>query len=162
MLKRILRLVVAHPVATLFVVFCLVLIGFAISARTGADPDDARIAQALATPTSITAAFAQFDIALREAPRPDDLGDGVVALTNFDADEFNPALSAEEGYVTVLVFPDEDARVAHEETLVGDAARVFARANVAVLYAPGLRDLSDKIGELVPPIPVRIDITPEP
>lgn len=166
MLKRILRMLLRHPIATLFVVVCLSLIGFAVATRSGAEPDDARIAAALAGPMALTGAFAEFGVTLNELAGDDEtreaLGDDTVVLANHDPEGFDPTLSSKEGYVTVFVFPSEGERERHEAALVGDAARVFSRANVIVLYAPGLRDLSVKIGELVPPISPHLDVIPEP
>lgn len=165
MLRRIVRFVSRHRYATAFAAVCVCLVGFAISARTGSDADRVRAAQALASPMALTQAYSEFGVSLRditdEAARGA-YGDQVTVLANHDPEGFDPKLTSNEGYVTVFVFGSVGERERHEAGLVGDAGRVFSGENVVVLYAPGLRDVSARIGELTAPIAPALDVIPEP
>lgn len=165
MLQSIVRFVARHRYAALFVAVCVGLVGFAIMSRAGSDAERVRAARALASPMALTQAYSQFGVSLGditdEAARGA-YGDDVTVLANHDPEGFDPSLTSAEGYVTVFVFGSVGERERHEPELVGDGGRVFSAENVVVLYAPGLRDVSDRIGELTAPIAPRLDVIGEP
>lgn len=157
-MSRLISAIRRHPVLTLFL--AVVLVGVVIAVRSqssGSDPEQERIAQSLASPDGIRAAFAERGFDLRAVP-PDALGPATAELApatlliNFDPDGADASERLDSsGFLSVWVFPDEESRARAGLALAGQEQRIYERVNVLAAYREGIEDRGAQIETLLIP-----------